>query len=148
MTGRGIDQILPHPCDPRIHEDYLQSALDYIALAERVNGPIKTPVGFDYIWGEALDELSRQKPHARIVNLETAVTASGAPEPKGINYRMNPANIAVLTVARLDACVLSNNHVLDWGVDGLLDTLDFVRGAGIPTAGAGRGLAQASAPAI
>ena len=148
MTGRGIDQILPHPCDPRIYEDYLKSALDYIALAERDNGPVKTPVGFDYIWGEALDELSRQKPHARIVNLETAVTASGAPEPKGINYRMNPANIAVLTVARLDACVLSNNHVLDWGEDGLLDTLDFVRGAGIPTAGAGRDLAQASAPAI
>ena len=148
MTGRGIDQILLHPCDPAIHEDDLKSALDYIVLAERVNGPIKTPAAFDYIWGEALGELSRRKPDARIVNLETAVTASGAPEPKGINYRMSPANIAALTAANLDACVLSNNHVLDWGEDGLLDTLDAVRGAGILTAGAGHDLSKASAPAI
>ena len=148
MTGRGIDQILAYPCAPQICEEYCKSALDYITLAERVSGPIKSPVGFDYIWGAALDELSRQKPDARIVNLETAVTSSGAPEPKGINYRMNPANIAALTSARLDACVLSNNHVLDWGEDGLLDTLEAVRGAGILTAGAGRDLAEASAPAI
>ena len=107
MTGRGIDQILPHPCEPEIYEDYLKSALDYVVLAERVNGPIKRPVACDTIWGEALDELSRQRPHARIVNLETAVTASGTPEPKGINYRMNPANIAALTAAEprcLRAC--------------------------------------------
>jgi poly-gamma-glutamate synthesis protein (capsule biosynthesis protein) len=44
--------------------------------------------------------------------------------------------------------VLSNNHVLDWGVGGLLDTLEAVRGAGILTAGAGRNLAEASTPAI
>jgi poly-gamma-glutamate capsule biosynthesis protein CapA/YwtB (metallophosphatase superfamily) len=148
MTGRGIDQILAYPCAPQIYEAYCKSALDYITLAERVSGPIKSPVGFDYIWGEALDELSRRRPGARIVNLETAVTPSGAPEPKGINYRMNPANIAALTCARLDACVLSNNHVLDWGENGLLDTLEAVRGAGILTAGAGRDLAEASAPAI
>jgi poly-gamma-glutamate capsule biosynthesis protein CapA/YwtB (metallophosphatase superfamily) len=148
MTGRGMDQILAYPCAPQIFEEYCKSALDYITLAERVNGPIKTPVAWDYIWGEALDELSRRKPDARIVNLETAITSSGAPEPKGINYRMNLANIAALTVARLDACVLSNNHVLDWGVGGLLDTLEAVRGAGILTAGAGRNLAEASAPAI
>jgi poly-gamma-glutamate synthesis protein (capsule biosynthesis protein) len=148
MTGRGIDQILAYPCEPEIDEEYLKSALDYIALAESVNGPIETPVAYDYIWGDALGELSRRKPDARIVNLETAVTSSGAPEPKGINYRMNPANIAVLTAARLDACVLANNHVLDWGEDGLLDTLDAVREAGILTAGAGRNLADASTPAI
>jgi poly-gamma-glutamate capsule biosynthesis protein CapA/YwtB (metallophosphatase superfamily) len=47
MTGRGIDQILAHPCDPQIREEYCKSALDYITLAERVSGPIKSPVGFD-----------------------------------------------------------------------------------------------------
>lgn len=25
MTGRGIDQVLPHPSDPRIYEPYMQS---------------------------------------------------------------------------------------------------------------------------
>ena len=38
MTGRGIDQILPHPCDPQLYEDWVQSASDYVRLAERVNG--------------------------------------------------------------------------------------------------------------
>lgn len=148
MTGRGIDQILPHPNEPQIFEDYLGSALAYVALAEAVNGPMARPVGFDYIWGDALEELSRRKPHARIVNLETAVTKSASPEPKGVNYRMNTANVPVLTAAGLDACVLANNHVLDWGEAGLLDTLACLRGAGILTAGAGRDPAEASRPAM
>ncbi len=148
MTGRGIDQILPHPCKPQIFEDYLKSALDYVALAEEANGEIPKPASFGYIWGDALEELSSRKPDARIINLETAVTASETPEPKGINYRMNPANIPVLTAAGIDCCVLSNNHVLDWGEAGLLDTLTAVEGAGIKIAGAGSNLGQASRPAI
>ena len=38
MSGRGIDQILPHPCDPRIHESVLRSADWYVRLAEEANG--------------------------------------------------------------------------------------------------------------
>lgn len=148
MTGRGIDQILPYPCEPAIYENNLRSALDYVALAERAGGIIRRPAGFDYIWGAALGELSRRKPHVRIVNLETAATTSGTPEPKGINYRMNPANIPVLAIAEIDCCVLSNNHVRDWGEAGLIDTLQTPKGAGILTAGAGRNLAEASQPAI
>ncbi len=56
MTGRGIDQILPEPCGPVLYEDYVRSALGYLQLAERANGPIPRPVDFDYIWGAALDE--------------------------------------------------------------------------------------------
>lgn len=26
MTGRGIDQVLPHPADPRLYEPYVSSA--------------------------------------------------------------------------------------------------------------------------
>jgi hypothetical protein len=29
MAGRGIDQVLPHPSDPLLHEGYMSSALDY-----------------------------------------------------------------------------------------------------------------------
>ena len=62
MTGRGIDQILPRPCDPLLHETYAQSALDYVWLAEERNGPIARPAAPDYIWGEALDEWRAAKP--------------------------------------------------------------------------------------
>jgi poly-gamma-glutamate synthesis protein (capsule biosynthesis protein) len=96
MTGRGVDQILPVPCDPALDEPWVKSALDYVALAEGRNGPIPRPVDFAYVWGDALEELEWERPEARIVNLETAVTTSEDREPKGIHYRMNPANVACL----------------------------------------------------
>ncbi|HZV21432.1 MAG TPA: CapA family protein [Hyphomicrobiales bacterium] len=148
MTGRGIDQILPHPSQPRIYEDYATSALEYVALAERAHGTIPRPVDFPYVWGDALDVLSFRNPDLRIVNLETAVTTSGSPEPKGINYRMHPGNIGVLKAAHIDCCALANNHVLDWGEPGLLDTLDILKGTGILTAGAGRDGVEAARPAV
>ncbi len=149
MTGRGIDQILPHPSHPRIHEGYLKSAGDYVEIAEQANGPIPRPVSFDYIWGDVLTEFQQLNPDLRIINLETAVTTSDAYWPgKGINYRMHPKNMPCLTAARIDACVLANNHVLDWGYDGLLETLKSLEAAGIRSAGAGRESVQAEAPAI
>lgn len=146
MTGRGIDRILPHPGDPALHEPYVRSAETYVDLAEAVHGPIPRPVDPAYVWGDALGVLASAD--HRVVNLETAVTTSDSAEPKGINYRMHPANVAVLTTAGIDVCVLANNHVLDWGPAGLLDTLDVLRGAGIGTAGAGREEAEALAPAV
>jgi poly-gamma-glutamate capsule biosynthesis protein CapA/YwtB (metallophosphatase superfamily) len=148
MTGRGIDQILPHPSAPGLHEPYVQSALEYLELAERVHGHIGRAVPFEYVWGDALAELAHQRPAARIVNLETAVTASEEAWPsKGIHYRMNPRNVACLAVARLDCCALANNHVLDWGGAGLAETLATLRAAGIATTGAGADATEAARPA-
>lgn len=148
MTGRGIDQVLPHPSDPRIHEPYVIDARDYVVLAENVNGSIPKPVGFSYIWGAALDELGRRMPDVSLINLETSVTDSQEWMPKGINYRMHPENIPCLSAADIDCCVLANNHVLDWGYAGLLQTLETLGKAGIAFAGAGRARHQASAPAV
>lgn len=149
MTGRGIDQILPHPGKPQLFEPYMRSAVDYVELAERATGTINRPVDFAYLWGDALAEFERVQPHARIINLETAVTASEDAAPdKSIHYRMHPANTRCLTAAKIDCCVLANNHVLDWGRSGLLETLDTLHGAGIRTAGAGRDDSEAAAPAL
>ena len=148
MTGRGVDQILPHPGDPRLFEHYVNSALDYLQLAEEVSGPIAKPVDFGYIWGDALAELERERPNARIINLETAVTSSDDAWPgKGINYRMHPANAPCLATAKIDCCVLANNHVLDWGYRGLAETLATLHGSGIRPAGAGGDETEAAAPA-
>ncbi|MBX3225470.1 MAG: CapA family protein, partial [Labilithrix sp.] len=147
MTGRGVDQILPYPSAPRIYEDYLRDARDYVALAEGKSGPIARPVGFEAIWGDALVELRRAT--VRVVNLETSVTESEVPWPgKGISYRMSPRNVGALTAAGLDVCVLANNHVLDWERAGLVETLETIRAAGMQTAGAGRDAIEAEAPAI
>jgi poly-gamma-glutamate capsule biosynthesis protein CapA/YwtB (metallophosphatase superfamily) len=149
MTGRGVDQALPRPGNPRIHESYLQSAEMYVRLAEEANGPIPRPVDFSYIWGDALEEFARAQPDARIINLETSITESDDYcRGKGINYRMHPGNAPCLGAARIDCCVLANNHVLDYGYPGLLETLETLERACLGKAGAGRTLAEAQAPAV
>ena len=149
MTGRGIDQILPPPSEPVIHERYVRDARDYVRLAEDAHGAIRKPASFSYIWGDALETLNREAPDLRIVNLETAVTRHAEHWPgKGIHYRMHPDNLPCLESAGIQVCALANNHTLDWMQDGLQETLDSLRGAGILIAGAGRNLAEASAPAV
>jgi poly-gamma-glutamate capsule biosynthesis protein CapA/YwtB (metallophosphatase superfamily) len=86
MTGRGIDQVLPHPSDPVLYERYMNSATDYVRLAEEANGPIPRQVAPSYVWGAALDELLRAQPGARIITLQTSITRSEDYAPKGINY--------------------------------------------------------------
>jgi poly-gamma-glutamate synthesis protein (capsule biosynthesis protein) len=149
MTGRGIDQIMPHPSSPEIYEPFMTSAADYVTLAERANGPIPRHADFSYIWGDALAVLQEAAPEVRIVNLETAVTRSDDYwRGKGINYRMHPANVPCLTAASIDCCALANNHVLDWGYGGLRETLASLHQAGIHTAGAGANSLEAMAPAV
>jgi poly-gamma-glutamate capsule biosynthesis protein CapA/YwtB (metallophosphatase superfamily) len=148
MTGRGIDQVLRTSADPALHEPHVRDARRYVELAQAVSGPIPRPVGPEYVWGDALGELDRIAPAVRIVNLETAITTN--PErwsTKSIHYRMHPSNVDVLTAAGIDVCVLANNHVLDWGVDGLRETLRTLAKAGIRTTGAGEGPGQAAEPA-
>ncbi len=148
MTGRGIDQILPHPVAPRIHEPFMGSAVEYMELAERAHGPIPRPAGFTYIWGDALDEFRLANPDVKIINLETAVTRSEDYEDKGINYRMAPDNIPCITAAGIDCCALANNHVMDWGARGLAETLSTLKNAGLKYCGAGGNIGEAAAPAV
>lgn len=149
MTGRGIDQILPQPGDPTLYESYVADARDYVKSAERVNGPIPRPASFKYIWGDALAEMKQTGVDARIINLETSITISDDRWPdKAIHYRMHPENIRCLTAAHIDACSLANNHVLDWGYAGLIETLDTLDRAGVAHAGAGHNAAEAAAPAV
>jgi len=132
-----------------LYESCAGDAREYVELAERVNGPIERPVSFKYIWGDALAELEQAATDARIINLETSITECNDCWPdKGIHYRMHRRNIGCLTAARINACSLANNHVLDWGYLGLEETLQTLDGAGVACAGAGRNEEQAAAPAI
>jgi poly-gamma-glutamate synthesis protein (capsule biosynthesis protein) len=149
MTGRGIDQALPHPGDSQLHEACIKNASEYVKLAERANGPLPRPVDFTYIWGDALEVFHREKPQATIINLETAITRSESYwQTKDVHYKMNPENISCLTATGIDCCALANNHTLDWGIPGLLETLDTLDKAKIKHAGAGRNLRESRAPAI
>ncbi|MGE0709066.1 MAG: CapA family protein [Planctomycetota bacterium] len=149
MTGRGIDQVGPSPCDSTLHEPWVRDARDYVALAERQSGPIPRAPSLDWVWGDALAELERSAPAARIVNLETSVTRSDDwDRGKAIHYRMHPAHVSLLRAARVDVCALANNHVLDWGAVGLLETLETLDVAGLAHVGAGRDAEEAARPAV
>jgi len=149
MTGRGIDQVLPHPSDPTLHESYMKSAIGYVELAEKMNGPIPRPVDLAYIWGEALSELERRAPDVRLINLETSITRSDDYwKGKEVLYRMHPKNAPCLTAAKIDCCSLANNHVLDWGYLGLRETLETLKKVNIRSAGAGLNLEEAERPMV
>jgi poly-gamma-glutamate capsule biosynthesis protein CapA/YwtB (metallophosphatase superfamily) len=147
MLGRGIDQILRYPVDPRLYEDYAKSARDYVVLAEQRNGPIPRGVEGRYVWGDALAAIAERQPDCCVMNLETAVTDRGEPLPKGINYRMSPSNAVCLHDPGPACYSLANNHVFDWGSEGLSDTFTTLRALRLPFAGAGDNAGDAASPA-
>jgi len=148
MTGRGLDQVLPNSVDPRIYEPYVKDAREYVRLAEKANGPIDQPVSYSYIWGDAIEVWKQIAPAFKIINLETSITSYDQPLPgRGINYRMHPDNVQVLTCAGINFCSQANNHILDWDLGGLRETIQTLKNAGIKYAGAGIDLNEASNPA-
>lgn len=149
MLGRGVDQILPHPGDPELHEGYMTDARGYVELAERVNGRVPRPADVGWPWGDALQVFDDTAPEVRIINLETAITRSeDVAAGKAVHYRMSPANLGCVSAAAPDVCVLANNHVLDFGVAGLVETLEVLSAGGLGFAGAGHDIDEARRPAV
>jgi poly-gamma-glutamate capsule biosynthesis protein CapA/YwtB (metallophosphatase superfamily) len=138
MIARGIDQILRASVDPELREPAVRDARDYVMLAERASGPVPRDVDPAYVWGDLLPVLEAFSPDATVVNVETSLTTSSAFDPdKGIHYRAHPDNVGALRAAPAPICTLANNHVLDFGAQGLAETLRTFRASGIPACGAG-----------
>ena len=80
-----------------------------------------------------------------IVNLEAPMTAGGSRFPlyKDYIYRAAPESAAALAWAGIDVVTLANNHAVDYGVDGLLDTIVIAEKNGMVAIGAGENLAEA-----
>ena len=82
------------------------------------------------------------------VNLETAVTSRGRPQPKTYHFATTPAAFAALRAAGVNLVTIANNHVLDYGRTGLADTLAAAKAAHFPFVGAGVNAAAAWAPYV
>jgi poly-gamma-glutamate capsule biosynthesis protein CapA/YwtB (metallophosphatase superfamily) len=82
------------------------------------------------------------------LNLETAVTSRGAPQPKTYHFRASPVAFTALRDAGIDLVTMANNHVLDYGPVGLADTLAAARTARFPYVGIGTNAAAAWAPYV
>lgn len=100
-------------------------------------------------WGTTLPVL--RAADAVFANLECAITTQVEPwrrTYKAFHFRAGPDAIELLRVADIRFVSLANNHVLDFEVAGLLDTLDHLDRAAIAHAGAGRTSAEARRPAV
>ncbi len=83
-----------------------------------------------------------------MVNLETAITSRGEPEPKRFHFRTKPSALRALGAAGVDVVTMANNHAVDYGKDGLTDTLAAKQHSPIPVIGIGKNAAAAFRPAI
>jgi Bacterial capsule synthesis protein PGA_cap len=83
-----------------------------------------------------------------LVNLECPFTEQGEKLPKNFNFRARPELVNVLVSGGVDVVSLANNHLMDYGAQGLLDTLMTLEQARIPYFGAGRTMAEARRPAF
>ncbi|MEE4562266.1 CapA family protein [Paenibacillus polymyxa] len=101
--------------------------------------------GFDFPY-QYLGSLFH-KDDLTIANLETPVTTNGVGAlNKTYVYKSSPKALTAMAAAGIDAVNLANNHILDQGASGLLDTLNYLDEKGIAHAGAGRNAKEAYAP--
>ncbi|GAA1404954.1 hypothetical protein GCM10009639_51400 [Kitasatospora putterlickiae] len=83
-----------------------------------------------------------------VLNLETAITDRGAPEPKTYTFRTSPKALSALKDSGVDVVSLANNHAVDFGADGLADTLAAKASSPVPVVGFGRNSQEAYAPYV
>lgn len=103
--------------------------------------------GWDYPYAEALNYLTDADLTAG--NLENPITRRGTPaEDKQYVFKGAPESLPALRDAGFDIVGLANNHTLDMGVVGLMDTMEHLDAAGIPHVGAGSDDVEAFAPVI
>jgi poly-gamma-glutamate capsule biosynthesis protein CapA/YwtB (metallophosphatase superfamily) len=81
-----------------------------------------------------------------LVNLETAVTRRGTPEPKQYVFRAPPTAFAALEGGAVDVASMANNHGMDYGERGLRDSLAAAKRYRFPVIGIGLDGRRAYAP--
>jgi poly-gamma-glutamate synthesis protein (capsule biosynthesis protein) len=81
-------------------------------------------------------------------NLECVVARGGTARPGPYRLRAPLSAAGVLRAAGFDLLGLANNHALDFGADGLAETVARLHAAGIAAVGAGPGTAAAGRPLI
>jgi poly-gamma-glutamate capsule biosynthesis protein CapA/YwtB (metallophosphatase superfamily) len=81
-----------------------------------------------------------------VVNLEAVLGEAGSPVPKAFNFRVPAGALESLAVAGVDVVSMANNHGLDYGGEGLEESLRIERATGFPVIGVGQDLDEAYAP--
>jgi len=96
---------------------------------------------------EAVTELLRGADIA-VGNLESPLSVSGEPLQKRFVFRAHPRHAEALAQAGFDVVSVANNHLLDFGQEGIEQTLEVLRHVGVAHLGAGLSPEQARRPLI
>eukprot|EP01084_Bolivina_argentea_P282692 483955_1 len=157
MIGRGVDQILRYPSDPSLAYT-TKTAKFYITKAEEINGKFpsyETTSKNEYIWGDLMQSLNHYNPDVKLINLETTITTSNDYFPeRAVHYRMHPQNIYTLKTLETHTnnnnlvCNIANNHILDYGYNGLNETIKTLYNNNISYVGVGLNINDAWKPVI
>ena len=110
----------------------------------RGSGDILIHEGAEALLGKTAEYFSRSD--IGLVNLEGPVSSRGSKIEKAYNFRFDPRTVPLLRAAGIDAVLLANNHVFDFGEAAFLDTLEHLEKNGIGASGAGSTIEAAAAP--
>jgi poly-gamma-glutamate capsule biosynthesis protein CapA/YwtB (metallophosphatase superfamily) len=110
-----------------------------VMLARRYEYPggIIPTLGVEAIFEPTLPYLGSAA-EITVANLEGPLTDTGIPHPtKPIIFRGSPENVAGLAYAGIDVVTIANNHIIDYGLEGLKQTQEVLDSNDIEYSGAG-----------
>ncbi|MBI44683.1 MAG: hypothetical protein CMG66_00785 [Candidatus Marinimicrobia bacterium] len=112
------------------------------------NGGIIDQYGVEYIFEHTREYLGEQA-DITVANLECPLTVDGTPHPtKSVVFKADPSSIQGLIYAGIDIVSLANNHTIDYGLEGLINTQNILDEHNILYSGAGSNSYEAYKPLI
>ncbi len=130
---------------PKVGEAELLFVGD-VMLGRGVAYQAKRHGGYTYPFLEVVDLLGS----ADLVfgNLEGPISSRGKNQGSEYSFRFEPSAAKALKATGFDVVSLANNHILDYGVEALSDTMRYLKEAGIEAVGAGLNYNGANQPKI
>ena len=134
-------------CASACHADTLNVVLTGDILLDRGVRQVIEHRGADHLFSDGIDSVFRS---AQIVvgNLECPATKIEAPVFKRFIFRGEPEWLVTLKQHGITHLNLANNHSIDQGREGLLDTRRNIIEAGMIPLGAGENMTEAAAPVL
>lgn len=141
------ENTVTEPGEARGNEDKISlSFVGDLLVADYVSA-ITDKEGYPFLYKPSMLYLS--EPDLTAGNLEFPITTRGVPvEGTPYVFKGSPDVLPAMRDAGFDIMSLANNHALDQGVEGMLDTMNYLDEAGISHMGAGNNDTEAFAPVI
>lgn len=137
LFGRDTCQVAVEPsADGAVHSINFTGDVFMGRSYDQQGGLIDT-YGVEYLFEPTLGILG-EAADITMVNAECTYTERGEPHPtKSVVFRTRPQNVAGLVYAGVDIASTGNNHIIDYGLEGLEDTHAVFDSAGIVHGGSG-----------